>query len=80
MANLISSFTEPAVSLASHCRTRQAEIVINARVAVDPETLTNLVRAALAQEAEKIGATVKINTLQSLRPGRPVPTHRILTA
>jgi Ni2+-binding GTPase involved in maturation of urease and hydrogenase len=77
VANLVSSCTEPVLSLPSNCCTKRAEIVINARVAVDPDTLANLVRKAVAEEAAWLHATATINTLQSFRPGRPVPTHRI---
>ncbi len=79
VANLVSSFNEPVLSLASNCRTKEANIVVNARVALDPETLTDLTRRALAREAALINASATISTLQSFRPGRPVPTHRILT-
>jgi len=49
VANLVSSFTEPSLSLPSNCRTKDANIVVNARVAVDPETLADLVRKAATQ-------------------------------
>lgn len=78
VANLVSSSTEPVLSLPSSCRTREANIVINARVATDPETLTQLVQNAVQSAAANIGARATINTLQSFRPGRPVPTHRIV--
>ncbi len=77
VANLVSSETEPQLSLASGCQTPKANVVVNARVAVDPELLTETVRKAIHQEAGKLGAATVINTLQSFRPGRPVPTHRI---
>lgn len=79
VANLVSSFTSPALSLPSGCKTREANVVINARVAVDPETLTDVVRKAVATISAEFGATAEISTLQSFRPGRPVPTHRIVT-
>lgn len=79
VANLVSSCTEPVLSLASNCRTSAASVVINARVAVDPDTLTDAVRSAIAQTAATFAAVPSIDTLQSFRPGRPVPTHRILT-
>jgi len=78
VGNLISSETEPVLSLPSSCRPRKANVVINARVAIDPEVLADLVRRTVDAEARRINATAKITTLQSFRPGRPVPTHRIL--
>ncbi|MBS0208576.1 MAG: cobalamin biosynthesis protein P47K [Planctomycetes bacterium] len=80
VANLVSSETAPVLSLASDCHTRQADVVVNARVALDPDTLAQLVRRAVADEATAAGAVASINTLQSFRPGRPVPTHRIVAA
>ena len=77
VANLVSSFTEPTLSLPANCQTKEANVVVNARVALDPEILTTLVRTAVAEEAARIAAVATINTLQSFRPGRPVPTHRM---
>jgi Ni2+-binding GTPase involved in maturation of urease and hydrogenase len=77
VANLVSSETEPQLSLSSDCQTTKANVVVNARVAVDPELLTEMVRKAIHEEAAKLGAAASVNTLQSFRPGRPVPTHRI---
>ncbi len=77
VANLVSSFTSRELSLASRCRTNEADVVVNARVAIDPQVLEQLVREAIAAECQSIGASGTINTLQSFRPGRPVPTHRI---
>lgn len=78
VGNLVSNSTEPVLSLASSCRTKKANLVVNARVAIDPETLAVLVREAVEAEAVRTGAAADINTLQSFRPGRPVPTHRIV--
>lgn len=80
VANLVSSFTEPELSLPSHCRTRSAHLVVNARVATDPSDLESLVRQTVAAACQAVGASSHIATLQSFRPGRPVPTHRIVAA
>jgi hypothetical protein len=78
VANLVSSFTPPELSLPSHCRVTSAHLVVNARVATDPQDLERLVRDVVAASCRAIGAEGRIETLQSFRPGRPVPTHRIL--
>jgi G3E family GTPase len=57
-----------------------ANLVVNARVATDPDELARIVRQVVAAAAAEVGATATIDTLQSFRPGRPVPTHRIITA
>ncbi len=79
VANLVSSFTEPELSLPSNCRVCSAHVVVNARVAADPVLLEAFVREELAAACCKANATHVINTLQSFRPGRPVPTHRLTT-
>ncbi|HLQ45646.1 MAG TPA: GTP-binding protein, partial [Planctomycetaceae bacterium] len=80
VANLVSSFTEPELSLPSNCRVSQASVVVNARVATDPAELERLVRATVRAACAALPAESQIETLQCFRPGRPVPTHRILEA
>lgn len=77
VANLVSNENDPQLSLPSDCQTKNANVVVNARVAIDPEALTELTRKAIQSVAVSSGATSHITTLQSFRPGRPVPTHRI---
>jgi hypothetical protein len=52
-------------------------VVVNARVAIDPADLEVMVREELAAAAQFFEATQQVVSLQSFRPGRPVPTHRI---
>jgi G3E family GTPase len=77
VANLVSSDTPVTLSLASEFRTRQAELVVNARVAIDPAVLQELVEAAVAEIGRRYQAKAEVNSVQSFRPGRPVPTHRV---
>jgi len=53
----------------------RAELVLNARVEMSPEELEMLVRGHLSAAAAG-GVAAEIVHLQSLRPGRPRPTHR----
>jgi hypothetical protein len=78
VANLVSSLSEPTLSLASRSRITKANVVINARVALEPETLKSCIEATVETVAQQHGLTFRIEALQSFRPGRPVPTHRIL--
>jgi len=80
VANLISGDTPAVLSLASNCNTCEADIVVNARVAVDPETLERFVREAVQNACEDVGAIPIFTQTQSFRPGRPVPTHRYADA
>ena len=78
VANLVSNATGPELSLASNSRTLSANIVVNARVATDPAELEAIVREELAAAAAAMGVSRNVISLQSFRPGRPVPTHRIM--
>jgi len=76
VANLIASDLEPELSLPSHCRTTEAEIVVNARVAIDPKLLEEHVTRSVHAACQAVGGTPQFRQTQSFRPGRPVPTHR----
>jgi G3E family GTPase len=77
VANLISSDSRVTLSLPSHCQVREADVIVNARVAIDPAILQRLVESAVSEVAAEQGATVEFRQTQSFRPGRPVPTHRM---
>lgn len=77
VANVVSNATGPELSLASGKRTNVANVVVNARVAIDPAEPESCVCEELAAAVSVIGATQKVVSLQSFRPGRLVPTHRI---
>jgi hypothetical protein len=76
VANLISSDVRPELSLPSRCDVREADVIVNARVACSPELLQELVERAVAEECTRFGAVAEFRQTQSFRPGRPRPTHR----
>jgi hypothetical protein len=78
VANLLSSWTLPELSLPSNCRVREANMIINARVALDPEVLEEQVQSAVEDAGTQLGARCTFRQTQSFRPGRPVPTHRMV--
>jgi G3E family GTPase len=80
VSNLVSSQTATELSLSSNTRTQVADLIVNARVAVDPAALEREVRAAVQQVCEPSGIRCEFRQSQSLRPGRPTPTHRYATA
>ena len=80
VANIVSSESAPALSIGSNSLTSEADVVVNARVAIDPEALTQTVQTCLLSLCDSLGIDVSVNTLQSFRPGRPVPTHRLTEA
>lgn len=80
VANLVSSQSQPELSLPSNAQVREANLIVNARVALDPDELAAEVRAAVDAGCESFGAQASWNLVQSFRPGRPVPTHRMTAA
>ncbi|MEE2685368.1 MAG: GTP-binding protein [Planctomycetota bacterium] len=77
VANLVSSDSPAELSLPSDCRTRQVDLIINARVAMDPVELESQVHQAVTLVVEQLPARARFRQTQSFRPGRPVPTHRM---
>jgi G3E family GTPase len=76
VGNVVSNDTAAKLSLPSNITPREADLIVNARVAIDPAVLEAEVRRVVAAECAKAGVTAAFRTAQSLRPGRPVPTHR----
>jgi len=76
VANLISSDSEPQLSLPSHAAIKAADLIINARVAIDPEILQTHVDQAVSGLVQSLAGQVHNQQTASFRPGRPVPTHR----
>jgi G3E family GTPase len=77
LANLVSSDVGAELSLASEAKVAEAELTVNARVAIDPARLSELVQREAKALATKHGLSVEMANVQSFRPGRPVPTHRM---
>lgn len=77
VANLVSRDLPPELSLPSHTKTRYVDLVVNARVACDPELLGRQVAATVSAVCVVHGATPTFGNSQMFRPGRPQPTHRM---
>ena len=80
VANLVSSDSEPELSLPSHCDVQEVDVIVNARVACDPDELREHVQAAVESACRERGAAADFRQTQSFSPARPVPTHRFETA
>ncbi len=80
VANLVSSDTEPTMSLPSRCEVKETDLIVNARVAIDPAVLREHVASAVQSACAARGATSSEAKTQSFRPGRPTPTHRYAEA
>ncbi len=77
VANLVSNDGRPELSLPSNCNVKQADFVVNARVAIDPDELRRMVTSAVEGTCRDLGLKADWRDTRSFRPGRPVPTHRL---
>ena len=77
VANLTSSDAEVELSERSACRTEMADVIVNARVAISPELLQQHTEQAMNEACGRLDTAVHQVDARSLRPGRPVPTHRV---
>jgi Ni2+-binding GTPase involved in maturation of urease and hydrogenase len=76
VANLVSSHSQPELSLPSHGRVQEVDLIVNARVAIDPAVLEQEVRQVIEMACRQRSARPEFRKTQSFRPGRPQPTHR----
>jgi hypothetical protein len=76
VANLIGRDHVPELSLASGCKVQDFDLIVNARVAIEPERLKDAVRSAVDRACGAAGASAEFRQTQCFRPGRPTPTHR----
>ncbi len=77
IVNLVDSGSDVELSRASGVHAAAARVTINARVAIRPERLQQIVIHAIESLARERGLTRRIGEVQCLSPGRPVPTHRM---
>jgi len=77
VANMVSSDGPSELSLASEIKIGKAELLVNARVAIDPNEMETIVTKATAEVCDSLGITGDVGEIQSFRPGKPEPTHRV---
>jgi len=77
IVNLVSSGDDVELSRASTATPDAADLIINARVAVDPLELEQITLDTLAAVAGDYDLTHSIGHMRRFRPARPVPTHRM---
>jgi hypothetical protein len=76
LANWVASDAPVELSLKSDAQVTSAQLLINARVAGDPELLTDIVHSSVDKWAELNHFMCEIAHMQHFRPARPVPVHR----
>lgn len=78
VANMISNETGVELGLvANRSAAGSIQVIVNARVSIDPAALELACRDRLAAVAGRYAAEIGELTAHSLRPGRPTPTHRV---
>ena len=80
VANLVSRHHLPDLSLPSNCTVREFDLIVNARVAIDPALLEEAVQSTVDGACAQTGASAAFRQIQCFRPGRPTPTHRFAVA
>jgi len=80
VANLVNSEGEPVLSLPSRCQVKETDLIVNARVAMDPVPLQAIVEKVVRDVCTARKACTSDAKTQSFRPGRPTPTHRYASA
>lgn len=77
IVNWVASDVPPEISIASDTQASELELTVNARVALDPDVLADLVRTVSAEAAKAWKLDAVVSDMQNFRPGRPMPTHRL---
>ena len=80
VANLVRSDAQADLSRSSGHRTTVAQLIVNARVFLDPAELSRVVEESLRAVCTAGGIELRVDTAQSFRPARPVPTYRYAEA
>ena len=78
VANVVSNEGSVDVGLAANrIVNTDVQLIINARVAMDPEALLVICQEAVERIGRSSQGKIRNLTSHALRPGRPVPTHRV---
>ena len=77
VANLVSSTVDAELSLASEVNVVAAELLVNARVAAEPDLLVQIVQDVCREIGAAESIDLEFGNVQSFRPSKPEPTHRM---
>lgn len=76
-ASLVRAGDAPVTAVSSRASARMAEIIVNARVDMDPEALRRVVDEVVARAGALLGTEADTVHVQCFRPAPPQPTHRL---
>ena len=78
--NLVRSDFVPELSLRLDQGCRAGQLILNLRAEAPPETLKDALEASIPALAGRFaGVHLRLDHLEHFRPGKPQPTHRVLT-
>ena len=80
VVNAVSTEAPPVIPFRLQEAIDAGELIINLRAEGDPEILRREAIDALMAEAASAGLAVMLEHIEHFRPGRPVPTHRVVMA
>jgi G3E family GTPase len=80
VVNAVSTEAPPVIPFRLQDVIDAGELIINLRAEGDPEILRREAVSALMAEAASAGLAVIVDHIEHFRPGRPVPTHRVVMA
>jgi G3E family GTPase len=80
VVNAVSTEAPPVIPFRLQDVIDEGELIINLRAEGDPEILRREAIGALMAQADSSGLAVMVEHIEHFRPGRPVPTHRVVMA
>jgi G3E family GTPase len=80
VVNLVRNDYVPELSQQLHDSLERGQLIVNLRAEGAPEVLRQCLENTLAEAASpRSGVTARIEHLEHFRPGKPVPTHRMVS-
>ncbi|PYR27749.1 MAG: cobalamin biosynthesis protein P47K, partial [Acidobacteria bacterium] len=80
VVNAVSTDAPPVSAFRLEDVIDAGDLIINLRAEGDPEVLLREATGALTAQAANAGLAVTVDHIEHFRPGRPVPTHRVVMA
>ena len=78
--NLVRTDTRPELPHRLSEELTRGEMLVNLRAEGDPEALKSIATAGLDAIEREMSLSVSVDHIEHFRPGRPQPTHRMVTA
>jgi hypothetical protein len=78
--NLVRTDTEPEQPPHLSDELTQGELLLNLRAEGDPDALKSIAMSGLDATRREMALSLSVDHIEHFRPGRPQPTHRMVTA